>query len=188
MKNVRHSHSNCRVVPAKTRCGAGRRSVLKLGAAAVAAGVLASCGFKLRGSANLPFQSIYIGFAETSALGNELRRYILASNDTRLVNDPKAAQVILDVLGESRDRQILSLNSQGRVRELALLSRVSFRLRDAAQREVMPPTEIVVKRDLTYNESQALSKEAEESLLYRDMQSDLVQQILRRLEAVRMQG
>lgn len=165
-----------------------RRHALRAMTAAGIAALLSSCGFQLRGAANLPFRSIFIGFAENSPLGNELRRYIRASDNTRIVNDPKDAEVILDALGETRDRQILSLNSQGRVREIALFYRIRFRLRDAAQREVLPPTEISVKRDITYNESLALSKEAEESLLYRDMQSDLVQQILRRLEALRPQA
>ena len=37
--------------------------------------------------------------------------------------------------------------------------------------------------NLTFNDSAVLSKESEEGLLYRDMQSDMVQQIMRRLAA-----
>ena len=43
-------------------------------------------------------------------------------------------------------------------------------------------------RDVSYNETQALAKEAEEALLMRNMQSDMVQQLLRRLAAVRLAG
>lgn len=165
-----------------------RRSALRGVFALAGAAFLPSCGFQLRGSANLPFKTIYIGFPETSAVGNELRRYIRASGDTQIVNDPKSAEAILDLLSEARDKQVLSLNSQGRVREYALLYRVGYRVRDNTQRELQPPTEITVKRDITFNESQALSKEAEEGLLFRDMQSDLVQQILRRLAVIRPQS
>ena len=44
---------------------------------------------------------------------------------------------------------------------------------------------LTLKRDIGFNESQVIAKEAEEELLYRDMQSDLVQQILRRMSALR---
>ncbi len=38
---------------------------------------------------------------------------------------------------------------------------------------------------MTYNETNALSKEAEEAMLYKDMRTDIVQQLLRRLAAVK---
>ena len=41
------------------------------------------------------------------------------------------------------------------------------------------------QQDVSYNESAALAKEAEEQLLYRSMQTDIVQQLMRRLAAVK---
>ena len=43
--------------------------------------------------------------------------------------------------------------------------------------ELIPETEIQQQRDMTYSETQALSKEAEEALLYRNMQTDIVQRL-----------
>lgn len=149
----------------------------------------AGCGFQLRGSggqALLPFQTIYPGFAETSSLGAELKRYIRSSGDTAVVNDPKQAQVILDILGEGRDKAVLSLNAQGRVREYTLYYRLNFRARDNTNKVLIPPTEIALKRDISFNESQVMAKESEEEMLYRDMQSDMVQQLLRRLAAIKL--
>jgi LPS-assembly lipoprotein len=148
--------------------------------------LLGGCGFQLRGSdgrAAIPFKTIYIGVAETSPLGIELRRNIRA-RDARIVADPKEAEAIIEVLDEGRDRAIQSLNTQGRIREIALLYRLRFRVKDAANNELLAPTEITLKRNISFNESQAIAKEKEEELLYRDMQSDLVQQILRRLSAL----
>jgi LPS-assembly lipoprotein len=150
------------------------------------AAVLSACGFQLRGSdgrAAIPFKTIYIGVAETSPLGIELRRNIRA-RDTEIVSDPKAAEAIIEVLDEGRDRVIQSLNTQGRIREIALMYRLRFRVKDNANKELLAPTEITLKRNISFNESQAIAKEKEEELLYRDMQSDLVQQILRRLSAL----
>ncbi|KIF81766.1 LPS-assembly lipoprotein LptE [Noviherbaspirillum autotrophicum] len=149
--------------------------------------MLSACGFQLRGSGDtaLPFKSIYVGLPENSALGSELKRYIRADDHTQVVSDPKAAQVILDVLSESREKAILSLNTQGRIREYTLYYKLRFRVRDGQNKELIAPTDITLKRDISFNESAVMAKENEEALLYRDMQSDLVQQLLRRLHAIK---
>ncbi|HEY4542444.1 MAG TPA: LPS assembly lipoprotein LptE [Noviherbaspirillum sp.] len=164
-----------------------RRSFLIL---AGSSALLAGCGFRLRGSggqAALPFETVHItGAGASSALGLELRRMIQAGSGTQLVDDPKAAQAVVDILSEGRERGAVTLNTQGRIREYTLFYRVRFRVRDNAGQELMGPTEIVLKRDLSYNESQAIAKEKEEEMLYRNMQSDAVQQILRRIAALRL--
>ncbi len=92
------------------------------------------------------------------------------------------------MLAEARDKSVLSLNSAGRVREYALTQSLRFRVIDSKGRELMMPADINLRRSISFNESQVLAKEAEEVMLYRDMQSDLVQQILRRLAALKMDG
>jgi LPS-assembly lipoprotein len=49
----------------------------------------------------------------------------------------------------------------------------------------MEAVELFQQRDLSFTESAALSKEIEQGILYRDMQTDIVQQIMRRLSAVK---
>ena len=58
------------------------------------------------------------------------------------------------------------------------------KLRTLAGKELIPESEIFQQREITFNETAALSKESEEALLYRDMQRDIVQQLVRRLAAV----
>jgi LPS-assembly lipoprotein len=79
----------------------------------------------------------------------------------------------------------VGLNATGQVREFQLRSRVRFRLRTPQGRELIPETELLQQRDISFSEAAALAKEAEEALLYRDMQSDLVQQLMRRLAALK---
>ena len=163
-----------------------RRAFCILAAGSLA--TLSGCGFHLRGSqgeANLPFKTLYLGVADASSLGFELKRNIRANGGTELVSDAKNADARLEVLSEVREKLIQSLNSQGRIRQYTLVYRLSFRVRGRTDAELLAPTEIVLKRDISFNESQVLAKEAEEALLYRDMQTDLVQQILRRLAALK---
>jgi LPS-assembly lipoprotein len=154
--------------------------------AATAAG-LSACGFQLRQAPNLPFNTLYAGFAESSSLGQELRRS-LESSGVRVITDNRqldAAQVILEVLQDQREKTVVGVNATGLVREFQLRVRFKFRLRNKAGNEVIPETELLLQRDFSFNESGALAKEAEESLIYRSMQSDVVQQTLRRLSAVK---
>lgn len=149
---------------------------------------LSACGFHLRKSVlgnDLPFNSIYISVAKTSALGAELRRNIRGSGELEIKENPEEAEAILDLLTETRDKVILSVNSQGRVREYVLRYTATIRVKDNKNHILLPPTTISLKRDLSYNELEVLAKESEEAVLYRDMQSDLVQQILRRIAAIK---
>ncbi len=148
--------------------------------------ILSGCGFALRGPVTFPFGSIYVGFPDSSTLGGELKRNIRANGKTLVLPEAAAADAVLEVLGETREKTILSLNSQGRVREYSLAYTLRFRVKDKAGKEVLEPTSISLKRNISFNETQVLAKEAEEGLLYRDMQSDLVQQIMRRLAVLKM--
>ncbi|HSN40743.1 MAG TPA: LPS assembly lipoprotein LptE [Burkholderiales bacterium] len=148
--------------------------------------LLSSCGFHLRGPAALPFESMYVQAAPTSLFATQLKRAVISGSTTRVADNPKDAQVTLQILGEAREKQILSLSGAGRVSEFRLRYRVSYRVVDTKSTELVPPSEIVLQRDFAFNDQEVLSKESEEALLYRDMQNDAVQQLVRRLQASRI--
>lgn len=150
--------------------------------------LLTACGFQLRGAQPLPFSSLHIGTAENSELGAALRRNIRALGSTQLADTPQEAQAIFSVIGEAREKVILSLSATGRVREFQLRYRFAYRVHDLKGREFIPPTEIVLVRDISFSDERVLAKEQEEVLLYRDMQNDMVQQVLRRLAAAKIEG
>ena len=143
---------------------------------------LSACGFQLRGTASLPFETLYIP-KSNSGVALDLKRNIQSGTRTRVVDDEKSAQALLDLSGETKFRNILSLSGAGRVRELQLVLRVNLRVHDGKGGEFVPLTTLSITRDLTYNDTDVLAKELEEAAIYREMQSDLVQQILRRLSA-----
>ena len=144
--------------------------------------LLAGCGFQLRGSASLPFETLHVQAPVGSQFGTQLRRLVTAGSSTRIVEVAKGADATLVLVNELREKNILSLSGGGRVREYQLKYRMSYRLLDRNGVEVIPVTEIALVRDFSFNDSDTLSKEAEEALLFRDMQSDAVQQLLRRLQ------
>jgi LPS-assembly lipoprotein len=143
---------------------------------------LAGCGFRMRGTAAVPFATLHVPRANTG-LGLDLKRQLEAGTNAKVVEDPKAAEAVLLFTQEDRVKEVLSLTSAGRVREFQLRYRVGFRVRDQRGRDYVPQTVIQLTRDVTFNDALVLAKEQEEQLLYRDMQADMVQQIIRRLAA-----
>lgn len=150
--------------------------------------LVAACGFQLRGTATLPFNSMYVQAPPTSVFAIQLKRAVASGSDTRITDRPEQAEVILQILNELQEKQILSLSSGGRVSEFQLRYRVSFRLTDSKNREHIPASEVVLLRSYTYNDSQILATESEEALLYRDMRNDAVSQLMRRLRAANVQS
>ena len=146
--------------------------------------LLASCGFHLRGAVQLPFPSLYVQVTGSSQFGHELKRALRAS-DVPLTESAKEAAATLAILSELREREILSLGGEGRVREYQLRYRLAYQV-TSPKGVITPPTEIMLKRDIAFNDAQVLAKEAEEKLLYRDMELDAVQQLLRRLQATKV--
>ena len=146
--------------------------------------LLAGCGFRLRGTAEVPFQTLYVPNA-TSGIALDLRRNIQAGTRARVVDDPKGADAVLQFTEETRSKEILSLTAQGRVREFQLRYRVGFRVHDGKGQEFLPASTIQLTRDVTFNDTEILAKEQEELLLFRDMQTDMVQLIMRRLAAAK---
>lgn len=183
---------------------------MKLSLILLLASLLAACGFKLRGSADLPahqlpFATIALSLAPTSEFHAQLKRAIEASSAGTRVVDANEAEAILTVLGDTSQKNILSLNASGRAREYQLVRTFSFKVqannpsaapapqvkytdaRTVAPTEYIAPSTILLRREVTYSDDLVLSKEAEEGLLWRDIQRDLVQQLMRRLAVAKLQ-
>jgi LPS-assembly lipoprotein len=153
----------------------------------------------------LPFATIALSLAPTSEFYAQLKRAIEASSAGTRVVDSNEAEAILTVLGDTSQKNILSLNTSGRVREFQLVRTFSFKVQAntplaapapqvkytdvpvVAPTEYVPASTIVLRREVTYSDDLVLSKEAEEALLWRDIQSDLVQQLMRRLSTAKLQ-
>lgn len=156
----------------------------RLGLVFALSGLLAACGFQLRGAQTLPFSRLYLAMPEHAELTADLRRAI-ETTSTAVVTNRAEAEATFLATGETREKAILSLNSAGRARELQLRYRYTYRIVDAKGVDLTGPVAISLTRDFSFDDAQVLAKEQEEDLLWRDMQKDLVQQVLRRLAAIK---
>jgi len=146
--------------------------------------LVAGCGFHLRGDVTYAFTTLYVNSPTSTPLAGELRR-ALEGGGTTIAAKAADAEAILDISGVADDKQVLSLTGGGRVREYQLTKRVTFALHDANGKDWVPAAEIVVRRAYSFNESEVLAREHEEARLLREMQTDVVRQILRRLQTAR---
>jgi LPS-assembly lipoprotein len=163
---------------------ARRKGIVALVGTFALAGGIAGCGFHLRGDVTYPFATVFVNSPVNVPFTAELKR-ALAGSGTTLVDSAAAAQVIFDVSNVTDDKQVLSLSGGGRAREYLLTKRVTFALHDGGGKDWLPAAEIVIRRSFTFSESEVLAREAEETKLYKEMQTDAVQQVVRRLQFAR---
>jgi LPS-assembly lipoprotein len=147
---------------------------------------LASCGFKLRGATPLPFTDLYTNFTDASLVGGDFKRIIRSQGTVNLLAAPEKAQLRLMILQDLRDRQIVGFSGTGRPREYQLIQKLRYKLLDSKADPIGDEVEIVIRRDVSTSEALINAKQQEEEQIYREMQGDLVQQLIRRLGAVNL--
>jgi LPS-assembly lipoprotein len=163
-----------------------RRRAALVAVASPAAAMLAACGFQLRQPQPLPMRSIaLVGFTPDSPLRGVLVRE-LRDSGVALREDPAQADAVFDALADTRQKTVAASTAAGQVREVQLRVRLRFRLATPAGTLLLPPADLLLTRDLSYNETDALAKQQEEALLYRAMDEDIVGQVVRRLASVKL--
>jgi LPS-assembly lipoprotein len=146
---------------------------------------LFACGFHLRGEAHYTFATLFLNSPPALPITTELKRSLEGIGSARLVAAAAGAEAVLEVNSVEDTKQILSLSGGGKVAEYLLTKRVMFRVHDNDGQDWLPTAEVLVRRSYTYSDTEALAKEAQEQRLWREMQTDSVQQIVRRLQAAK---
>jgi LPS-assembly lipoprotein len=141
--------------------------------------IVSACGFKLRGVADLSFNTLYIQGSKLT-LSRDLERQLKA-NGVTIVQSADDAEVLLELMSKSSQKRIMSLSGGGLVREFELLYLLNFRIREASNPLWGPVQTIRGRRDLSYNDNVLLGKAEEEARLNLDMRSDAIRELLKRL-------
>ncbi|MHB1093477.1 LPS-assembly lipoprotein LptE [Thiobacillus sp.] len=154
--------------------------------ATVPALLVAGCGFQLRRSDGIPFASLYVDAPSGSVVAQHIRNSLTRNKTTRLAPSASEAEAILKLTQEEHTKVILSLSGAGRVTEYRLGLRLVYSVLGKAGRNLVAPEAIELSRDITYDDTRVLAKGAEEQLLYRDMDDNAAQRIVRRLQAIKL--
>jgi LPS-assembly lipoprotein len=162
-----------------------RPAVAHLAVLAVAI-LLGGCGFHLRREASLPasMQQLHIEIADRSGdLARDLAQAIERSG-ADVVAQPGPGVAVMKVPANRVSTDVLSVGGNARATEYTLRHHVEFEVRDEAGGVLMPLQVIELTREFTFDASQALGVAAETDLLTKELERDMVQAILRRLEAL----
>jgi LPS-assembly lipoprotein len=116
-------------------------------------------------------------------LRSDLEMMILTGSDSRVVNNTKDADLILEIISEVNSREILAYNATGQISAYRLNSRVEFRATDQNGVEVVPEAEIYVTRDMDFSVSTVLATDVQMVQFTNEMRTNLALQILRRVSA-----
>jgi len=161
-----------------------RGAAVRIATLVLSMGVCA-CGFHLRGEAHYAFATLFLNSPPALPITTELKRSLEGIGSARLVAAAAGAEAVLEVNSVEDTKQILSLSGGGKVAEYLLTKRVTIRVHDNDGQDWLPTAEVLVRRSYTYSDTEALAKEAQEQRLWREMQTDSVQQIVRRLQAAK---
>ena len=146
--------------------------------------VLAGCGFQLRGSADSVAVLTTLDVSATQTYGELVTNVERTLTQQGIAMNPEGgADYRLHLLGERATRRSVSTTNQVSVAEYVLLLAVDFELFDRAGDRLLPLTTISVERVYSFDRGSFVGSSEEEALLSREMQADIIQQILRRLEA-----
>ena len=142
-----------------------------------------ACGFRLRGSVSIPYKVIAITGVPSPLLRSDLEMIILTGSDSKVANNAKDADLILEIISEVNSREILAYNAAGQISAYRLNSRVAFRASDQNGVDVVPESEIYVTRDMDFSVSTVLATDVQQQQFTNAMRMDLSLQILRRISA-----
>ena len=153
--------------------------------AACLAVTLAGCGFQLRGTAalpeemsvtyircNNPYSSLVSDFADA------LRTYHVTVTEKR-----GEATAILDIIDEQQEKNVLSVNTSGKVLEYQLQQTIHFDVKTIDNLPLLEPQRVSMTRDYLYSNTDVLSKEREEVVVSRNLQRELVGLAILRITA-----
>lgn len=157
--------------------------VLLLATAVLALG---GCGFQLQGRTSLPGQLAVTHVAsedEQSDFVQDLRRALLASG-ARLTPRAQDATAVVRVLQDQVSQSVLSVSARNIPREYRINHTVRFAVQAAGGRELLPPQEVTLSRDYSFDERLLLAKEREEEILREALARDLVGIVMRQLSSL----
>ena len=157
------------------------RSLLLL----VLAASLTACGFHMRGEVILPsgLQRVHVQIADPfSPLKRDLEA-ALRRGGAKV--EENAGDGIADVVisAVSLGPIARSVGANAYVNEFSMVYHVEVQITDAADKVVIPKQVIEHSREFTFDQTQAIGTSAEQDEIKKEMERDMVQAILRKVDA-----
>ena len=154
---------------------------------AVAAATLAltACGFHMRGEVKLPagMQRVNVQIADSfSPLKRDVEA-ALARSGAVVESAPGAGIAEIVISQVSMAPVVRSVGANAFVNEFSMVYHVELRIDDANGKTILPTQVIEHSRNYTFDQSQAIGSNAEQDEIKKEMERDMVQAVMRKVEA-----
>jgi LPS-assembly lipoprotein len=143
---------------------------------------MTACGFHLRGTVEIPPEWLALHLTSPSP-HSELSNTVKSSFSANGVEwmEPAEANYTLHLGPEKLERRNLSIDRNARAAEFELKLSTSLSVTDSQGAEILPAEDITVHKIMTHDPENVTGKVEEERLLRREMRTELVQRMLRKI-------
>jgi len=162
-----------------------RKIILKLLFLVIAI-TLSSCGFKLKGGYEIPYQTIYLQAAGESRVGRIIKKKIQRKSNIEIVQTSSEAEATISILEEASTQAVAVLSDVGSVDEYELIYTVRYRIGPGQNSSSMQEGQIVLRRKITHSDLDIAAKSNEEDVLIDDMALEAATGILVRLSRTKI--
>jgi len=145
---------------------------------------LAGCGFQLRGS---DLRSSVARRTWTPRHGTATRSRCglrWSARAAEVLDAPTAEALVIDLIDERRDRRSISVSESAVAAEYEVIVGVRYGVRDGAGSQLIEPQWLERERVYRADRDNILGSSEERALLEREMQNELIQQIIRSVDAL----
>jgi LPS-assembly lipoprotein len=142
---------------------------------------LSSCGFKLKGSYEIPYQTIYLQAAGESRVGRIIKKKLQRRPNIEIVQTLSAAEAAISILEEASTRTVAVLSNAGSVDEYELIYTIRYKIELSKNSSSSAERKIVLRRKIAHSDLDIAAKSNEENSLIDDMASEAATSILVRL-------
>lgn len=147
---------------------------------------LAACGYHLRGSVSYSIERLYIIADSAPNTGREVRR-ILQEEGVSIVDKKADAQAVLFLRNEAINGRVLSVSAvSGRLEEVELNAILELEAQKPDGQVLLEARTIRLVRDYSFDETAVLAKDSEERVLREELSRDVVAQVIRSVQAIKL--
>lgn len=153
--------------------------------AVAVAGLLAGCGFELRGGGDLPpvMKALYVQPGPATRATLDELRAIVESSGGQVLKTRQGASGELRITGDENRRRVLTVKSSGKVNEYSYEQSLRFQVADAQGKVLATEQSVQVQRDFLFDEQDVIGHGREEGALLEQMRRDAVHAMLRKIRA-----
>jgi LPS-assembly lipoprotein len=147
---------------------------------------LNSCGFHLRGAKGLDFSYIYIQSESADAVTFKIMQ-LLKERGIQILKTADGAQAIVYLRNQGVSERMITISSTtGKIAEFELNFHVDMEVRRPDDTVLLEKRRLSILRDYRFDETAVLAAGVESEMLRQEMFREIVAQVMRRLEVLKL--